>query len=55
MVTDFVRFERFEGCIDNLRNRLGRDSIKRSVLVSADIVCESDPLTHDIHPVAFSH
>jgi DNA polymerase IV len=46
--------ERLGNCVDALRNRFGRDCIKRAVLVGANIVGESDPLTHDIHPTIFS-
>jgi DNA polymerase IV len=45
--------EKIEGCIDGLRGRFGKTSVKRAVLLNADIIGESDPLTHEVHPVGF--
>jgi DNA polymerase-4 len=50
-----ARFEKIESCVDGLRNRFGRETIKRAVLIGADIIGESDPLTHDVHPVGYFH
>jgi DNA polymerase-4 len=47
------RWERIEGCVDNLRGRFGMDAVRRAVLLGAEITGESDPLTHVVHPVAF--
>jgi hypothetical protein len=45
--------ERLETNVDLLRVRFGKDAVKRAVLINDDITGESDPLTHEIHPVAF--
>lgn len=45
--------EKIEGCVDQLRQRFGMDSIRRASLLHADILGESDPLTHVVHPVAY--
>lgn len=47
------RLERLESSVDGLRNRFGRDAIQRARLLGADIVSESDPLTHDVHPIGY--
>jgi DNA polymerase-4 len=47
------RIERLESSVNRLRNRFGRSAILRARLLGADIIGESDPLTHDVHPVAF--
>lgn len=48
-----ARLEKMESAVDDLRRRFGRDSIVRAALVGADIVRESDPQTHDVHPFGF--
>lgn len=56
LLSDPVRQERrekIEGCVDQLRKRFGMDSIRRASLLYADILGESDPLTHVVHPVAY--
>jgi DNA polymerase-4 len=47
------RWESIESCVDVLRKRFGAKAITRATLLKADIIGESDPLTHDVHPVAF--
>lgn len=47
------RWERIESCVDNLRYRFGMDTVRRAVLLGAEITGESDPLTHVVHPVAY--
>lgn len=47
------KLERLETAVDDLRHRFGRDTVVRASLVAADIIGESDPLTHDVHPVGF--
>jgi DNA polymerase-4 len=47
------RWESIESCVDVLRKRFGTKAVTRAVLMNADIIGESDPLTHDVHPVAF--
>jgi len=46
--------ERLESNVDLLRGRFGKNAVKRAVLINDDITGESDPLTHEIHPVAFN-
>ena len=46
--------ERLESSVDTIRSRFGNDSVKRAVLLGADIVGEADPLTHVVHPVAYN-
>jgi DNA polymerase-4 len=48
------RRERLESSVDLIRSRFGRQAIRRAVLIGDDITGESDPLTHDVHPVAFN-
>ena len=48
-----AKLERLESCVDNLRERFGRDAVKRASLIGADIIGEADPLTHEVHPVAY--
>ena len=45
--------EALEHCVDRLRSRFGDRSIVRASLLGADIIGESDPLTHEVHPVGF--
>ena len=47
------RWERIEGCVDLLQNRFGKTAVKRARLLGADIIGESDPLTHEVHPVGY--
>ena len=47
------KWEQIESCVDVLRKRFGTKAVTRAVLMNADIIGESDPLTHDVHPVAF--
>lgn len=47
------RRERLENCVDRLRGRFGSGAVLRATLLQADIVRESDPLTHEVHPVGF--
>ena len=46
--------ERLESNVDLLRGRFGKNAVKRAVLINDDITGESDPLTHEVHPVAFN-
>jgi DNA polymerase-4 len=48
------RLERLENSVDTIRTRYGNDAVKRAVLLNADIIGESDPLTHVVHPVAYN-
>lgn len=48
-----ARLERLESAVDELRVRFGRSAVVRARLVGADIIGESDPLTHDVHPIGF--
>ena len=48
-----VNREKVETCIDRLRTRFGSKSVVRATLIGANIVGESDPLTHVVHPVGF--
>jgi hypothetical protein len=52
--TKRVKWESIESCVDKFRIRYGKTSVTRAVLLGADIIGESDPLTHDIHPVTFN-
>lgn len=45
--------ERLENCVDALCGRFGRGAVTRMSLLRADIVQESDPLTHDVHPIGY--
>ena len=47
------RWERIEGCVDVLRGRFGKEAVKRARILNADIIGESDPLTHEVHPVGY--
>lgn len=49
------RLEKIERCVDILRGRFGRGAVKRASLLYSDIIGESDPLTHDVHPVGYFH
>lgn len=48
-----ARRETMETCVDKLRGRFGRTSVMRAALLGADIIGESDPLTHDVHPIGY--
>ena len=48
------REETIETVVDRLRERFGKTSILRATLLGADIIGESDPLTHDVHPVSYN-
>jgi DNA polymerase-4 len=48
-----VNREKIETCVDKLRSRFGNKTIVRATLLDADIVGESDPLTHEVHPIGF--
>lgn len=50
-----ARLEKIESCVDTLRGRFGRGAVKRASLLYSDITGESDPLTHDVHPVGYFH
>lgn len=45
--------ERLETAVDDLRQRFGGSSVVRAALVGADIIGESDPLTHAVHPLGY--
>lgn len=47
------RREKIERCVDELRRRFGAEAVLRASLLRADILGESDPLTHIVHPVAY--
>lgn len=47
------RLEKIESCVDQLRKRFGHESVCRASLLRADILGESGPLTHVIHPVGY--
>ncbi|MFT9076001.1 DNA polymerase Y family protein [Ethanoligenens sp.] len=47
------QWEKIESCVDRLRERFGCDAVKRASILRADITGESDPLTHDVHPVGY--
>lgn len=47
------RKEKIECCVDELRRRFGAEAVLRASLLRADILGESDPLTHIVHPVAY--
>jgi DNA polymerase-4 len=48
------RREQLESSVDLIRGRFGNDSVKRAILLGANIVGESDPLTHVVHPVSYN-
>lgn len=48
------RRERLESSVDVIRRRFGFQAVRRAVLLGDDIVRESDPLTHEVHPVFFN-
>jgi DNA polymerase-4 len=50
-----IKVERIDRCLDKLRRRFGKDAITRASLIYTDIIGESDPLTHDVHPIGFFH
>lgn len=45
--------ENLESCMDTIRKRFGGRSVIRALLLNDNITQEHDPLTHDIHPVAY--
>lgn len=47
------KWEKIESCVDRLRERFGRDAVKRAAILNADITGEADPLTHDVHPIGY--
>lgn len=47
------KWEKIESCVDQLRERFGRDAVKRASILHADITGESDPLTHNVHPIGY--
>jgi DNA polymerase-4 len=48
-----ARRECGEACVDRLRERYGRGAVVRASLMHAEITGESDPLTHEVHPVGY--
>lgn len=50
---DQAKRESIESCVDRLRERYGRDAVRRASVLKADIVGEADPLTHDVHPISY--
>lgn len=48
------KYERLEKSVDRIRERFGSGSVKKAVLIGDDLTVEHDPLTHDIHPVAYT-
>ncbi|MFT9077161.1 hypothetical protein [Ethanoligenens sp.] len=48
-----AKWESIESCVDRLRKRFGCNAIKRAAILNADITGESDPLTHDVHPIGY--
>lgn len=47
------RLERLEQCVDSLQKRFGMQAVKKALLLGDDITRESDPLTHEVHPMAY--
>lgn len=48
------KLEKLESSVDEIRRRFGGGAITRAVLLGDDITHDHDPLTHEIHPVAYS-
>lgn len=48
-----VQWEKIEYCVDTLRGRFGSAAVRRGSLLRADITGESDPLTHEVHPIGY--
>lgn len=48
------RLERLESSVDKIRSRFGSSSVVRASLLGDDLTFEHDPLTHIVHPVAFT-